>query len=47
MDETAIPRELEDALTNLEHFSLIASNNGHLHVTAQLFLSWVQRKINL
>jgi hypothetical protein len=44
--ETDIPRTLDEALTNLEHFGLVANNNGHLHLTARLLQTWLQRRIS-
>jgi hypothetical protein len=44
--ETDIPRTLDEALTNLEHFGLVVNNNGHLHLTARLLQTWLQRRIS-
>jgi hypothetical protein len=44
--ETDIPHTLEDTLTNLEHFSLVVNNNGHLHLTARLLQTWLRRRIS-
>jgi Cdc6-like AAA superfamily ATPase len=43
--EEQIPRDLEDALTNLERFGLVASHGGSLRLTAHLFHVWLQRRI--
>jgi AAA domain len=47
LSEADIPSELEEAVTNLDHFGLIASRGGSLGLTAQLFHAWVQRRIGL
>jgi hypothetical protein len=43
--EAQIPRDLEDGLTNLERFGLVASHGGSVHLTAHLFHVWLQRRI--
>ena len=43
--EEQIPRDLEDALTNLQRFGLVASHGGSLRLTAHLFHVWLQRRI--
>jgi hypothetical protein len=43
--EEQLPHDLEDALTNLEHFGLVASHGGSVHLTADLFHVWLQRRI--
>jgi hypothetical protein len=45
LPEADIPSELEEAVTNLDHFGLIASRGGRLGLTAQLFHAWLQRRI--
>jgi len=45
VSEVQLPRDLEEALTNLERFGLVASHSGSLHLTAQLFRVWLQRRI--
>ena len=43
--EAQLLRDLEDALTNLENFGLVASHAGSLHLTAHMFHVWLQRRI--
>jgi hypothetical protein len=43
--EEQIPRDLEDTLTNLGRFGLVASHGGSIHLTAHLFHVWLQRRI--
>jgi hypothetical protein len=43
--EAQNPHNLEDALTNLERFGLVASHGGSLYLTAYLFYVWLQRRI--
>ena len=44
--EEQLPRDLEDALTNLERFGLVVSHSGSIHLTASLFHVWLQRRIS-
>jgi hypothetical protein len=43
--EDQFPRDLEDALTNVERFGLVASHGGSQHLTAHLFHVWHERRI--
>ncbi len=45
--ESHIPSDLEDALTNLEHFGLVAHEQGALHLTADLFAFWLKRRLGV
>jgi hypothetical protein len=35
----------EEALSSLEHFGLVSSTDGKLHLTSALFRTWVQRRL--
>ena len=45
VSEAEIPRELGEALTNLEHFGLVVNDGGSFRLSAQLFHAWLQRRI--
>jgi hypothetical protein len=45
--ETDIPGDLDEALTNLEHFGLVTSEGGSFHITAHLFHTWLWRRMSL
>jgi hypothetical protein len=42
--EAAFPAEWREELANLERFGLVANREGQLHITAQLFRTWIQEK---
>ena len=44
LSENNIPQELENALTNLEHFGIIKNNDGMLVLTSKLFTVWLKRR---
>jgi hypothetical protein len=43
--EAQIPQELEDALTNVERFGLVASHGDSIYLTGHLFHVWLERRI--
>ena len=45
ISESQIPVNLEDALTNLEHFGLVMNENGRLNFSSALFTSWLKRRL--
>ena len=44
LNENNIPQELENALTSLEQFGIIANKNGMLCFTSELFKIWLARR---
>lgn len=44
-DESEIPFELYEALSNLEHFGLVTNHQGKLCITSNLFYLWLQRRL--
>jgi AAA domain len=44
--EDQFPRDLEDALTNVERFGLVASHGDSVYLTAHLFHVWLERRIS-
>ena len=47
ISEAELPDELDEALTNLENFGLLMDKGGRLHISAQLFGTWLERRIEL
>ncbi len=45
--EEQIPRNLEHALTSLENFGLVQNNQDRLYLTANLFDSWLKRRLGV
>ena len=45
ISESQIPADLEDALTNLEHFGLVINDDGWLYFSSALFIAWLKRRI--
>ena len=45
ISESQIPIDLEDALTNLEHFGLVINDNGWLGFSSALFTAWLKRRL--
>ena len=43
--ESRVPRELEQALTNLENFGLVTTSNGTIEFSAELFEYWVKTRL--
>jgi succinate dehydrogenase hydrophobic anchor subunit len=44
LSENNIPQELENAMTNLEHFGIIKNDNGMIVLTSKLFTRWLKRR---
>jgi hypothetical protein len=44
-DESEIPSELYEALSNLEHFGLVTNHQGKLCITSNLFYLWLKRRL--
>ena len=40
----SIGSDFEEALTNLENFGLVVSDEGQVRITADLFASWLKRR---
>jgi len=45
LPEDALPKNLDEDLSNLDHFGVVESHNGSFVVTADLFRQWVERKV--
>jgi hypothetical protein len=43
--EAQLPRDLEDALTNVDRFGLVAGHGDSVYLTAHLFHVWLERRI--
>ena len=47
LPEDALPKNLDEDLSNLDHFGVVESHNGSFVVTADLFRQWVERKVKV
>jgi WD domain, G-beta repeat/AAA domain len=45
MAEGDLPGDLDDAVSNVEHFGLVAIREGRVYLTAHLFYTWLQRRL--